>query len=413
MTNPLSILILTPQLPYPAHQGTTLRNLHIIKGLAQQHQVTLLSMIESEVETFGPLVDLCHEIVTVPVPERSTGLRLWQMVSTPLPDMAHRLHSIAFDLALDELLSENEFDIVQVEGIELARSIEIVREVSPRSKIVFDDHNAETELQRKAMLTDRNNPKRWVAAAYSWVQVQRLAQFERWASDESDAVVVVSDGDKQAVASLGVPDQKLTVIPNCIDTQPYQTYDGAVEAFDLVFMGKMDYRPNIDAVLWFVDEIWPQIRSQHPQATFAVVGQKPHARLDRIRDVAGVTVTGWVESVQPYLHGAKVFIMPLRMGSGTRLKLIEAMAAGKPMVSTTIGAAGFPVQHGREILIADSAEKFAIEVNGLAGWRFGRNLPSRPRLCPNVRLARRDACFRASFPSGAHPTCVVEVAPFC
>ena len=361
----LSILILTPQLPYPAHQGTTLRNLHIIKGLAQQHQVTLLSFIEREVDTFGELADLCHEIVTVPVPERSTGLRLWQMASTRLPDMAHRLHSLAFDLALDALLAENEFDIVQIEGIELARSIEIVHDVSPNSRIVFDDHNAETELQRRAMQTDLRDPRRWVAAAYSSVQVQRLARFERWACEQSDAVVAVSDSDKVALEALGVVAEKLSVIPNCLDTRLYQQYEGAVENFDLVFMGKMDYRPNIDAVLWFADVIWPLIRAQHPNATCAIVGQKPHARLERIRAVDGITLTGWVESVQPYLHGATVFIMPLRMGSGTRLKLIEAMAAGRAMVSTTIGAAGFPVTDQQELLIADTPEAFAAAVDRL------------------------------------------------
>ena len=364
MTKSHAILLLTPQLPYPAHQGTTLRNLHIIKGLAaQNHQITLLSFTEREVDDFGPLSDLCHEIVTVPVPERSKGLRLWQMASTALPDMAHRLHSLAFDLALDQLLEENEFDIVQIEGIELARSIEIVQAVSPRSRIVFDNHNAETELQRRAMQTDFGNPRRWVAAAYSSVQVRRLAKFERWACEQSHAVVAVSESDADALRQLGVSAEKVTVIPNCIDTHAYQNYDGPLESFDVVFMGKMDYRPNIDATLWFVDTIWPAIRAQHPNATCAIVGQKPHARLDRIREVDGITVTGWVESVQPYLHGANVFIMPLRMGSGTRLKLIEAMAAGKAIVSTTIGAAGFPVSDGRELQIADSVPQFADAVN--------------------------------------------------
>ncbi|MGB1253118.1 MAG: glycosyltransferase [Candidatus Promineifilaceae bacterium] len=363
MTKQLSILLLTPQLPYPAHQGTTLRNLHIIKGLAQHHQVTLLSFIENEVDEFGELTDLCHEIVTVPVPERSTGLRLWQMVSTRLPDMAHRLHSLAFNIALDMLLEENDFDVVQIEGIELAQAIDLVRIDGEKTQIVFDNHNAETELQRRAMETDLRNPRRWVAAAYSWVQVQRLARFERWACEQSDAVVAVSESDRGALRNLSVPAQKVTVIPNCIDTQPYQVYEGDVQPFDVVFMGKMDYRPNIDAMLWFVDAIWPAIRAQHPNATCAIVGQKPHARLDRVREVAGVTLTGWVESVQPYLHGAKVFIMPLRMGSGTRLKLIEAMAAGKAIVSTTIGAAGFPVTDKQELMIADAAPAFADAVN--------------------------------------------------
>ena len=359
----LKILLLTPQLPYPAHQGTSLRNFHIVRGLGKQHEISLLSFTSDLDAEFGPLIDLCHEIITVPEPKRSTGLRLWQLASTRKPDMAHRLHSIAFDLALDGLLEHNAFDIVQIEGIELARAIEIVREVSPNSKIVFDNHNAETELQRKAYETDRQMRGRWLAAAYSAVQVQRLAEFERWATENADATTVVSDEDAKLLSHL--TPHASHVIPNSIDTEPYANYAGATEPYELVFMGKMDYRPNIDAVLWFADEIWPLIRAEHPTARFAIVGQKPHERLNRLREIAGITITGWVESVLPYLHGAQVIVMPLRMGSGTRLKVIEALAAGKAVVSTKLGVAGFAVEDGKEVLIGEDSAEFAHQVNRL------------------------------------------------
>ncbi len=376
----MNILILTPQLPYPPHQGTSLRNLHIIKGLARAHTLTLLTFARSLDAEFGPLADLCAEIVTVPMPERSMRQRLFQLMTTRQPDMGHRLRDLAFDLALDDLLENNQFDIVQIEGIELANAISIVRAVSPSSKIVFDNHNAETELQRRAMETDARNPRRWVAAAYSFVQVQRLARFERWACRESDAVTVVSEDDRDALLGLlndvrGTEfGERISVVPNSIDTDAYAHYTGELERFDVVFMGKMDYRPNIDAALYFTDEIWPFIRSKHPDATFAIVGQKPHARLERLRDVAGVTITGWVDSVQPYLHGCRVFVMPLRMGSGTRLKLIEAMAAGKPIVSTTIGAAGFPIVDGRQLLLGDTPDAFAGAVNAVLSDQHHQHL---------------------------------------
>ncbi len=376
----MNILILTPQLPYPPHQGTSLRNFHILKGLAQQHTITLLSFSHSLDADFGPLADLCAEIVTIPMPERTTATRLLQLVTTREPDMGHRLRDVAFDLALDDLLTNNQFDIVQIEGIELANAIAIVRDVSPTSKVVFDNHNAETELQRRAMETDSRNPRRWAAAFYSFIQVQRLARFERWACRQSDAVTVVSEDDKDALLSL-LDDlrgaefgKRITVVPNSIDIERYANYTGELESFDVVFMGKMDYRPNIDAALYFTDEVWPFIRSKHPNATFAIVGQKPHARLERLRNVAGVTITGWVDSVQPYVQGCQVFVMPLRMGSGTRLKLIEAMAAGKPIVSTAIGAAGFPVVDGRQLLIADSAEAFAGAVNAILSDQHHQHL---------------------------------------
>lgn len=378
-----SILILTPQLPYPPHQGTSLRNFHIIRGLAERHEITLLSFLENnqtdDPAAIGPLLALCA-VHTVPVPARSTAQRLWQLVSTRRPDMAHRLYSESFAAELRRLLAATQFDIVQVEGIELARYMEIVRAVSPASKIVFDDHNAEAELQRRNFLTDLGSPRRWVAAAYSWVQVGRLRRFERWAMMVADGVTAVSQTDKLTLEELldgtRMNTDKhgfITVIPNCIDVHEYvgdlaglpsseRTQPARSMAHDLVFIGKMDYRPNVDAVLWFVDEVWPGIVAERPSTKLAIVGQKPHVRLERLRGVPGITLTGRVESVTPYLLAASVFIMPFRIGSGTRLKLIEAMAAGKAIVSTPIGAEGFAVQDGRELVLAETAGEMGTAV---------------------------------------------------
>ncbi len=349
-----------------------MRNFHIIRGLAERHEITLLSFLEetqSAAQTaIVPLLTLC-EVHTVPIPQRSPGKRLWQLVTTRRPDMAHRLYSPVFAAELRRLLAENQFDIVQIEGIELARYIKAIRVATKTSKIIFDNHNAETELQRRNFLADLCQPRRWLAAAYSWVQAVRLRRFERWALTVADGVTAVSDTDKQKLERLIINNEQLTikVIPNCIDVQAYQDRAGfpeptASQQFDLVFSGKMDYRPNVDAVLWFADEVWPGIRAQKPRATWAIVGQKPHPRLERLHDVPGITLTGWVDSVMPYLIGAAVYIMPFRVGSGTRLKLIEAMAAGKAIISTRVGAEGFPVQDGREILLAETAEEMETAV---------------------------------------------------
>lgn len=381
-----TVLILTPQLPYPPHQGTSLRNFHIIRGLAARHEITLLSFLEdnqtTDPEANKPLFSLCQQIVTTPVPPRSKGKRLQQMVRTRLPDMAHRLYSTEFDVKLRQILAEKQFDLVQVEGIELARYISTIRAVSPASKIIFDDHNAEAELQRRNMETDAAIPKRWPAAVYSWVQVGRLETFEAWACAQADWVTAVSEADAAHLKNLfqykGTKRQRdkgkarnglsITAIPNCIDVTQYapvaadSSFSTQHSSFDLLFSGKMDYRPNIDAVLWFADGVWPQILEKRPLSTWAIVGQKPHARLEHLREMEGVTVTGWVESVGPYLAGAGVYIMPFRVGSGTRLKLIEAMASGLAIVSTRIGAEGFPVENGREIVLADTEDEMVTAV---------------------------------------------------
>lgn len=362
----MKVLLLTPQLPYPPHQGTSLRNFHIIRGLAQACEVSLLSFLEpgqtAVPDQITPLVKLCQTIETVPVPLRTTSKRLQQLLATRRPDMAHRLFSQAFNVRLLHMLQADDFDIVQIEGIEMARYLPVIRHGSPRSKIVFDDHNAETELQRRNFLTDLRQPRRWVAAAYSAEQVRRLHKFERWVCQQADWVTAVSQPDKVHLEKLTQGQTAITVIPNSLDVQQFQLEEAEAIPSDIVFSGKMDYRPNVDAVLWFVAEVWPQIRRERPSTTFTIVGQKPHARLERLRDEPGITLTGWVERVEPYLAGAKVFILPFRVGSGTRLKLIEAMAAGRALVSTAVGAEGFPVEHNRELLLEDDAVEMGTAV---------------------------------------------------
>ena len=359
------ILFLTPQLPYPPQQGTALRNYYILRGLAANHRLALLSFAEEPPADLAPLRDLCQPIEWVPLPGRTTRQRLERLLRDPRPDMSHRLQSQPFEQALRQMLSQEQYEVVQVEGIELARYIPLIRQVSPTSKILFDDHNAEAELQYRSFLADLPRPGRWPAAVYSLIQARRLRSFEAWACQNADWVTCVSEQDQNHLQAL-VAGLSVWVVPNCLDISRYQLPAGAdTPHFDLLFSGKMDYRPNIDAVLWFGREIWPQVLAARPGSSWAIVGQKPHARLRPLGQLPGVTITGRVEQVQPYLAGAGLYIMPFRVGSGTRLKLIEAMAAGLAIVSTRLGAEGFPVQHGKEIWLADSPQQFAEGVLGL------------------------------------------------
>ncbi|MER3514494.1 MAG: glycosyl transferase family 1, partial [Chloroflexota bacterium] len=133
----------------------------------------------------------------------------------------------------------------------------------------------------------------------------------------------------------------------------------------LVFTGKMDFRPNVDAALWLAHDILPRVRQAHPEATLAIVGQRPSPAVARLAKQPGVIITGRVEDVRPYIAGAQVYVAPLRMGSGTRLKLLEAMAMGAAIVSTRLGAEGLPVESGRHLLLADTSADFAQAVTAL------------------------------------------------
>jgi glycosyltransferase involved in cell wall biosynthesis len=359
------ILFLTPQVPYPPQQGTALRNYNLISQVARFHDPALLTFAEPQGEATegGPLADICRPLEMVPQPVRTLRDRWATMITSGLPDMAARLYDPAFEQALVRLLTAERFDILQVEGIELARyALRLAPLIRERgTAIVFDDHNAEYALQRRACITDLGSPKRWPAALYSLLQWRRLQSFEHDICVLADGVVAVSSEDRAALMRIAAGVEPL-VLPNGVDVECYrpgQPDSLPLEHPALVFTGKMDYRPNVDAVTWFHRRIWPAIRRRHPAARFYVVGKGDHPALAPLRGDPSVTVTGFVADILPYFAGADVYVAPLRMGSGTRLKLLEAMASGLPIVSTRIGAEGLSIVAGQHCLLADDPARFA------------------------------------------------------
>ncbi len=372
----MRLLFLTPQCPYPPQKGTTLRNYYLLKGLAARHEIDLLSFIESPDELAStPLQDLCRRVEGVMMPQRGLAVRARDTLLSPWPDMALRLWSPLLARRLEQWLEER-YDIVQIEGIELARYLFQASMLSGRRsdslRLVFDDHNCEYLLQQRVFETDLRRPRRWLGAVYSFIQWRKLRRFEARVCRAADAVVAVSEADAAALRRL-VPGLSVTVVPNGIDLagvrqqaagprQPETT-----DRCEMVFVGTMDFRPNVDAVLWFAEEILPLILQQEPSAHFYVVGRRPHPWLATLRGHPAITVTGAVENIQAYVERAAVYVVPLRMGGGTRFKILEAAAARKAIVSTRLGCEGFPVQDGRELVIADTPARFAGAVVSL--WR--------------------------------------------
>jgi glycosyltransferase involved in cell wall biosynthesis len=286
------------------------------------------------------------------------------MLLTRRPDMSWRLWSPDFAAQLSQRLQQEPFDVVEIEGIEMTPYLSTIRTAPSQPRVIYDAHNAEWILQKRACLTDIKNPKRWVAAIYSWVQWHRLKRYEAYVMSRVDHTIAMSDPDRIALSTIR-PDSKITVISNGVDLDFYHQFDGLGIPYDLVFTGKMDFRPNIDAALWFGQEVLPRIQEQRPGTTFAIVGQRPHARLDVLRSIPGITITGQVDDIRPYIAGATVYVAPLRVGGGTRLKLLEAMAMSRAIVATSVGAEGFPVTDGQELLLADTPEEFAQSVLNL------------------------------------------------
>lgn len=422
----MNLLFITPQLPYPPRQGTTIRNYNLIQYLAQEHTVDLISFTTpgDSLDVAGPLRDLCRSVDCVAQPARPTSQRIRDTFLSALPDMGHRLESPEMRALIERRANESipgEWDIIQVEGIEVAQyGLQLIQALQKRSpcaasplpQLVFDDHNCEYLLQKRNALNDLRIPSRWPAAIYSLLQWQKLERYERRICHAANAVLAVSDADQQALVELA-PTSQVTVIVNGFDLPSVQSQadialqHGEVGQADVncedvhredinqeeinkkknqplkfLFIGKMDYRPNVDAMLWFGQHIFPLIRKERRDVCLQIVGASPHPRLNEIRALEGVEFTGMVEKIEPYLHNAAVYIIPLRVGGGTRFKALEAMAFAKPIVSTTLGVEGIPVEDGKELLIADTPSAFAqaaltlladIEEHGALAESLGKN----------------------------------------
>ncbi len=355
----MQILLLTPALPYPPHQGGALRNFGILRGLHDAgHSITLLSFHEGSAAG-TPLPSLCKRVETVEPSPRPTLRRLRDLALSRQPDLAHRLESPALRDRLRVLLNETRFDLIQFEGLEMAIYLTQARQLQPSAKLIYDAHNAEYALQQ-VIASVESSRSRVAAALYSRIQARRIAHFERSICAQADAVIAVSPEDADALRPFRA-DHQVYVLANGIFTDEYATPAQSVELGGavLVFTGKMDYRPNVDAMQWFTESILPKIRARCPEARLYIVGQKPHASLQPLREDEHVEVTGWVAQVQPFLHAAQVYVAPLRMGSGTRLKILEAMAAGCAVVATSAAVAGLEAEARDALIVADGESAFA------------------------------------------------------
>ncbi|MDE2855713.1 MAG: glycosyltransferase [Chloroflexota bacterium] len=362
----MKILLLTPDLPYPSESGAAIRNFGLIRGLAAAgHGLSLLSFAERRAEPqSNPLYDLCERVQTIPSPHHSKLGRIARLLLSGRADIEFRLASEAYERRLLDILEAEAFDLIQFSGIEMGHYLPVIQSSRSEAKVIYDALNAEAELQRVVAEVDRRDGRRWPAAIYSAIQSRRLGTYESAICQTVDAIIAVSEEDSALLKPYqGAP---VHLLSNGIHSADYAPPPHAKrEGSQLLFSGKMDYRPNVDAVEWFCRAVFPRIREGFPGASFVVVGRNPHARVRQLAADSQITITGWVDAVQPYLHSAAIYVVPLRMGSGTRLKILQAMAAGCAVVSSSIGAAGLNEETRGALHIADGAQEFANAVGAL------------------------------------------------
>lgn len=298
----------------------------------------------------------CEEVVVVPneyreiAGARKRALQLRSLLSSrSFERVVHE--RTAFQAALDAICARRSFDIVQLEHCFMAHYR------FPRAAaVVLDEHNVEYEIRSRTLAVVRPGPRK----LYDTLNHLKLRAEEQQSWREVDACAVTSAHD-EATIRRAFPEVRTAVVPNAVDTEYFTPIATRKDPATILFFGTLSYYPNLDGLLFFLRDVMPAVRRLRPEARLKIVGMGPPEALRRFA-APDVTFTGWVDDLRPHLASASAIVAPLRIGGGTRLKILEAMAMALPVVSTTLGAEGLAVRHGRELLLADTADSFAAEV---------------------------------------------------
>ncbi len=352
----MKILWVKTDFLHPTTRGGQIRTLEMLRQLHKHHEVHYVAFDDpANTEGLRRSAEYCTQAYPVPhqlVSKRSPrfALQLAEGLVSPFPVAGMRYKSQAMRDTISRLTSEHGFDAKICDF--LAPSINI----DDMSGWVLFQHNVETIIWERHAQSGRTPLHR----AYFAQQARRMFEWEQSVCRAASHVVAVSKIDEQIMRDrFGI--HETSSVSTGVDLDYFEPPASARPRYDLVFLGSMDWMPNIDGTHWFLSEVLPLIRAQKPDVRVAIVGRNPPPSLTAEAKDASITVTGTVPDVRPYLWESAVSIVPLRVGGGTRLKIFEAMAAGTAVVSTTIGAEGLPVQHGETIRIADTAQSFAAE----------------------------------------------------
>ena len=375
---------------WPSTTGGRVRSLQTISALAQRHEVTVITTHTGgdDPEGLARQLSHCSKVVSVPydVPKRGSAafpmavIRSW-FSRYPVDLWKWRVPEVAAQV--DALVRSGSVDLIVADFLFAAANVPLGGTPSGgsgrpggRVPVVLFEHNVEYVIWQRLCELETHPLKR----ALFEMEWRKLRAREADACRLASLTIAVSEDDRRRLLDIA-PGIRAAAIPTGVDTAYFTPQPEAARPATLVFSGSMDWHPNEDAVIYFADAILPRIRADIPDATLTVVGRNPTARLREVAGRAGINVTGTVDDVRPSIAEGAVYVVPLRAGGGTRLKIFEALAMGKAVVSTTVGAEGLGLQPGVEYVAADDAESFAREVVAL--------LRDRPRREALERAGRR------------------------
>ena len=354
----MRVLYFAPRIAWPVISGAHLRDFYFAQYLAQKSRLTYIGLVN---EDAGGQPELLREklgngaqVIALrrDAAYRRTNIARGLIGPTPLNVLNFTSPRVLTEV--DRIFREQSFDTIQIESMHLIAYARRLRELAPQARLILDWHNIESEILARYAENDSNPLRAWYA--------RRTSTLSRHVENEllrlCHAHTVCSDRERDVLRQR-VPEAHIEVVGNGVDCDFFAASPASsAERRDVLFMGRMDYHANIDAALFFVRKVWPLIHQLRPELRMVIVGAQPAKPILALRE-QGIVVTGTVDDVRPYYQSALTSVVPLRVGGGTRLKVLEAMAAGTPVISTTLGAEGLEITPGRNILIAETPEEMA------------------------------------------------------
>jgi len=351
------VLLLTQVLPYPPDSGPKVKTWNVLKYLIQHNDVTLVSFVRGDQSAeISHLKEYCRAVYTIPI-ERGAIRDIWYMLQsfwTHQPFLMVRDDRKEMRDLIDHLATETQFDVVHADQHNMCQYAQRV----PKAHKILDAHNALWVLYKRLADTMSLGPKKLLLNR-DW---RLLKTYEGELCRSFDTVLAVSQEDLTALNEAAQTKLQAKVIPIAVDTDEVGFVAREPTANHILHIGTMYWPPNIDGILWFINEVYPYILEKYPDIKFDVVGSRPPQEILDHHDTNGINVTGYVEDPTPYYQQTGVMIVPLRAGGGMRVKILNALSQGLPMVSTTLGAEGIRVESGKHLLIADTPQAFASAV---------------------------------------------------
>ncbi|MEM7330674.1 MAG: glycosyltransferase [Chloroflexota bacterium] len=363
----MKILFLTQIIPFPPNAGPRVKTWHVLNYLVERgHDVTLASFVRDDEREYVPVMEkLCKAVHTVPINRsRVADVSYWlKSHLSGRPFLIERDDLKPMRQIVQHLLATETFDVVHADQLTMTQfALDAKQGGDKRPFIIFDAHNATWTIWERM----RENASPLLKPVYK-IEESRIKAYEGMLVDQFDHTMVVIDPDREALLE-GVPrsrwDQiktRMSSIPIAIDAEKLQPTQRQPGSCNIMTLGSLNYPPNADGIRWFMESVFPLVREQMPEVTLTVIGKNPPADFLEIanRYPGKIDVTGYVDDLTPYMEAAALMVVPVRAGSGMRVRLLEAFARAMPAVTTTIGLEGIHATHDREIFVADDERTFA------------------------------------------------------